>query len=192
MNTREMDQLFTTWTAENSGYDEHRNYIGLSTIADCPREIYRRFFSPTPADVRSRLKTRASYEIEENLKNRFRKMGVYREGREISLYNGLVKGHTDGEIWGRLLDIKTVPLEEHLPADNNCPAKVFWQLQAYMLYGQWNSSIVLYFARDYGVHKFFYLRFSESFGERIENRLSRIIRAIETKSQPDCECGRCR
>jgi len=192
MNTREMDRLFIEWTAENSGYDEHRNYIGLSTIADCPREIYRRYFDSTPASVSSRLKTRASYEIEENLKNRFRKMGVYGEGIEISLYNGLVKGHTDGEIWGRLLDIKTVPLTEHLPRDNNLPSKVFWQIQAYMFFGGWEDSVVLYFARDFGVHKFFYVRYHESMGKKIETKLTGILRDIEPATPSQCECGRCR
>lgn len=189
-SSQDLQAAFLDYSVKNSGYDERRPYIGLSTIIDCPAEIYRRFFDSTPASVRRRLKTKASYEIEENLKARLRSMGAYSAGKEISLFEGLVKGHTDGEVFGALLEIKTVPLDDYLPG-SKLPIRTFWQVQAYMKYGPYELAHVLYYSRENGLFRFFEVDPHAPTMNVIEGKLERIARAVRTQTTPACECGKC-
>jgi hypothetical protein len=191
MKAADLERILIDWTVRNSGYDEHRNYIGLSGIGDCSLMIYRRFFNHTGASVESHLKTRYAYEIEENIKQRLRGMGIYSPSKEISIYDGLVQGHTDGEINSDLLEIKTVPLTEHIPR-GEIPRRSFWQSQAYMLYGKYSWCLIIYFARDYGAFKVFELRRDLGVGDRIMAKVDALVEFVQTKIPPPCDCGRCK
>jgi hypothetical protein len=191
MIVKELETKLIQWSTQNSGYDEHRPYIGLSGIGDCSLIIYRRFFNRIGASIESRLKTRYAYEIEENLKQRLRAMGIYSPGKEISIYDGLVQGHTDGQIGKDLLEIKTVPLTEHIPRNNEIPRKAFWQSQGYMLYGNYDRSIMIYFARDYGVFKIFEIPRHAIMSDRIRSKIDALIEFVQTKIPPPCDCGKC-
>ncbi len=192
MIVKDVEKELIEWSAANSGYDEHRPYIGLSGIGDCSLLIWRRFFNHTGASTESRLKTRYSYEIEKNLQERLKAMGIYSPGKEISLYDGLVQGHTDGEINKDLLEIATVPLTEHIPRSDEIPRKKFWQSQAYMLYGHYDRSIIIYFARDYGVFKVFKVFRHRVMGDRIMSKVDALVEFVQEKVPPPCECGKCR
>ncbi len=191
MKAVELEKALTDWTVENSGYDEHRNYIGLSTIADCPKEIYRRFFNETHASRELRLRTRFTYEIEANLIERLRALGLYRKAETISVYDGLVQGNPDGRILEDLLEIKTIPLSEHIPRDR-LPARVYWQCQAYMKYGSYPATLVIYLARETGCFKVFDICPNAMRMEIIDRKVQRLIQAVKTKTEPACECGRCK
>jgi hypothetical protein len=191
MISKELEQKLIQWSAVNSGYDEHRPYIGLSGIGDCSLVIYRRFFNQTGASTESRLKTRYAYEVEENIKQRLMALGLYSPGKEISIYDGLVQGHTDGEFNRDLLEIKTVPLTEHIPRDNEIPRKPYWQSQAYMLYGHYTRSIMIYFARDYGILRVFEISRSSAMGDRISSKVDALVESVRAKVSPPCDCGRC-
>ncbi len=195
MIARELEEKLIDWSRANSGYDEHRPYLGLSGIGDCSLVIYRKYFNRTGASAESQIKTRYSYEVEQLIQRRLLAMGGsmkgYFPGKEISLYDGLVRGHTDGEFDEDLLEIATVPLTEHLPRGDQIPRKKFWQSQAYMLYGHYNRTIVIYFARDYGVFRFFELRPDNRLQIEIQQKIDHLVGAVIKKIPPPCECGRC-
>lgn len=191
LSSADIQAALLDYTVKTSGHDDRRDYIGLSTIIDCPAEIYRRFFNLTPASVRRRLRTKASYEIEENLKARLKAMGIYSTGKEISLYDGLVKGHTDGEIFGDLLEIKTIPLDDQIPA-GKIPIRAFWQTQAYMKYGGYLLCHLLYYSRENGFFRFFEVDPNIPVMNLIEDKIKRIVSAIKAKTPPNCECGKCK
>jgi hypothetical protein len=190
VSSHDLQAAFLDHSIKTSGYDDHRDYIGLSTIAECPAEIYRRFFDSTPASVRRRLKTKASYEIEEDLKARLKAIGIYSPGKEISLFDGMVKGHTDGELFGALLEIKTVPLDDHIP-QGKIPIRVYWQCQAYLKYGEYSLCHVLYYSREDGLFRFFEVDPHAPTMNLIEGKLERLVRAVRTRTRPACECGKC-
>lgn len=190
MRAGELERLFMTWSIQNSGYDEHRNYIGLSTISDCPRLIYTRYFTKTGITAETHLRTKASYEIEADLKDRLREMGIFKDGKEISLHDGLVKGHTDGEIDGSLLEIGTVPKTEYLP--QNPTFKKLIQSQAYMCFGKYSHSLILFYARDYGAFRIFDLFEDPPAQFLIKKKIDALVTAIHEKTIPKCECGRCK
>jgi len=199
MNAFTLQKELTDWSIKNSGYDEHRNYIGLSVILDCPRIIYRRFFNHTGMPMELRLRTRYSYEVEEIIKNRFKAIEVYSKGKEISIYDGLVKGHTDGEIQTidpprlvALLEIKTVPATDHIPKTfHEIPRKVIWQAQAYMLYGYYNLTFCFYFARESGLFRIFEIRPDPEIRQVIIKKVDYLVKSVTLKELPICECGKC-
>jgi hypothetical protein len=193
MNVSDLEKSLINWTVQNSGYDEHRSYIGLSGIADCSLLIYRRFFNHTGASMESQLKTRYSYELEKNIQERFKGLNVYSPGKEISLYDGLVKGHTDGEILNNLLEIKTVPLFEHIPRSaREISRKIFLQCQAYMMYGNYEQAVVIYFARDQGLFRIFILDRHRGTGDNIASKLDALVEFVRMEMPPPCDCGRCK
>ncbi len=196
MNASSLERNLIEWSVLNSGYDEHRNYIGLSGIGDCSLVIYRKYFNRTGASAESQLKTRYAYEVEQLIQKRLLDMGRsikgYLPGKEISLYDGLVQGHTDGEFDEDLLEIKTVPLFEHIPADGRIPWRPFWQSQAYMLYGNYERSLIIYFGRDYGIFKVFELWRDRRMGDRIMSKVDALVEFVRTKIPPPCDCGKCK
>jgi len=187
-----LEKKLIEWSVNNSGYDEHRDYIGLSTLADCSRIIYHRYFNRVGLAREGHLKTRYCYEVEENIKERFRRMGLYSPEKEISIFDGLVKGHTDGEILGYLLEIKTVPETDHIPRCSvYIPGKVYWQVQAYMLYGSYNRAFLIYLARKFGLFRVFIVTRDESLQSKINIRVNDLVEAVRRRKIPACECGKC-
>jgi hypothetical protein len=192
MTPEELEKNLKEWSAKNSGHDIHRNYIGLSTISECQRLIYYRFFNEVNISVEARLKNRDAYEREESIKERLRGMGLYKPGKEISLFGGLVQGHTDGEIIEDLLEIKTVPLDSHFPRDGRIPTKAYWQTQAYLKYGHYKFSFIIYYAKQNGALCVVGISPNNFIAEKIEAKIERLVEAVRKKEIPICECGRCR
>lgn len=190
MTAEELQQNLLDWSIKNSRYDEHRGYIGLSGIYDCSRMIFRRFFKSSLIPVKAHLRTRYCYELEGVIKDRLKGMGVLGIGKEISAYGGKVQGHTDGEIGGKLLEIKTVPRSEFLPTDG-IPRKVSWQVQAYMFYGQYEECLVLYFGRDEGQFKTYEVPADQGFGKEIDAKVKMVLDCVTRRVSPMCDCGRC-
>ena len=190
MRAFELQQQLVEWSALNSGHDAHRDYIGLSGIIDCERVIYRRYFERKDIPTEAKLKTKITYELESALRNRLIEMGLAKSGIEINVFDGMVKGHTDGEIKGCLLEIKTVAQADHLP-NGKVPARVYWQVQAYMYYGEYRSAYVIYLDRSTGQVRTFDINIDEHMAQKIHSKLIRVIRDIQSKCEPPCTCGRC-
>jgi len=177
----------------HSGHVDRRAYIGLSTISECERVIYDRYLHGEHPATGEHLKFRVGFELEEALINRLRAMKIYTEGECIQLFDGLVQGHTDGVIRGvDVLEIKTVPLENFIPRPGKIPAKVYWQVQAYMRFTRRNFAQVIYLARDSGLTEVFSVRASEPIARKIELKLERLVHAVRTLERPACTCGRCK
>lgn len=190
MNATELERKLIDWTARNSGYDEHRPYIGLSGIYDCPTVIYRKYFNRIGASAFSKCKTKFSYEIEKNLIDRLKAMGLYSRGEDISLYDGLVQGHIEGLIDGTLFDIKTVPRDIYLP-NGRIPSRVEWQLNAYLLYRYEERALVWYFSRESGLFKILDIFADECTMKYVQEKVNMLVDAVTTQKEPKCQCGRC-
>lgn len=191
MLTPQLEKELVNWTAQNSGHEFRRRYIGLSGIGDCERLIYERVRNGNYCDLSQHLKTRLSYELESDLAERIKTMGLFGPGETISLFDGLVQGHTDGLIEGReVLEIKTVGRAAHLP-NQKLPSRVYWQVQAYMHYLRRPYTHVIYLARESGEIRAIGIRYHESTGRRIEEKIGRLVDAVLTYSAPACTCGRC-
>ncbi len=181
------------WSVKNSGYEDHRQYIGLSGIGDCERVIYDRVRNGSRGQpVAEHLKTRLSYECEGLLVARLRALGVYGAGESISLHGGLVQGHTDGVILpNALLEIKTVQREDWLPQNYRLPNRVFWQVQAYMTFLKRPIAFVVYLARDTGAMCVVAVKYNPGIGRQVREKVDRLIKAVVGYERPECSCGKC-
>ncbi len=190
MRPLDRESALREWTLKNSEYDERRNYIGLSTILDCPRAIYNRFFSKTSISIHQHLRTKYSYELERIIRKRLAAIVALEEPRELSLFGGLVKGHTDGAVGKILLEIKTVQIEDHFPI-HSIPTKVNWQCQAYMTYGNYDSALVLYFSRENGAFRVYGVHPERPIITQISRKLNGLVASVKAMNPPIYICGRC-
>jgi len=190
MNAAELQQTLLDWSVKHSGYEDHRNYIGLSGIGDCPKIIFRRYFNSSVIQVKEHLRTRYSYEIEGIIKERLRKMGILAIGKDISAHLGRVQGHVDGVVAGKLLEIKTVPLAVDLPFVR-IPWKVYWQVQGYMHFGGYDETLIIYFARADGTFRTFEVLADPMVAVEMDAKIKSILECIDRRLPPICECGRC-
>lgn len=194
IDTSTVLQQLVNWTVKHSGHEE-RGYIGLSGIYECERAIYDRVRFGQRWSVDEHLRTRLSYELESALIERLRGAGLYGEGEEISLYDGLVQGHTDGSLLVPpaervVLEIKTVSYDAHFPGAR-VPERVYWQVQAYMHYLQRREALVLYMARASGEVRAYPLRYNVRLGMVIDAKVRRLVSSVQKMEKPACSCGEC-
>lgn len=193
MQTKNLQQAIVNFTAQTSGWGERRPYIGLSGIGDCEQIIYNRFFfGERRPDVGRLLTTKISYELETALIARLTAIGVYSPAEPILLYGGQVQGHLDGVVGGTdILEIKTVPMEEHFPENNIVSRRIFWQMQSYMHFSTMKYTQVVYLARSTGAIFVVGVRYQEKLGRELETKVRRLVEAVRERKAPGCTCGRC-
>ena len=192
MSSNTLLSSLVNWSVEHSGHDSHRSYLGLSGIADCPLEIYDRYMHGVqPNGVTGHLLTRLSYELEGALIQRLTVMQLYQPAPEISLFNGLVRGHPDGFVGPDLLEIKTLAKEEHIPTDNRVPRRIYWQVQAYLHYTEREQAQVLYLARYTGALAVIPVYYNPRVAGEIVAKLEYLVDCVKALQRPACTCGRC-
>lgn len=168
-------------------------YIGLSRIGECPRQNYFLYFTHglgqrTESEM---MKFYIGYASEDDVVLRLQALGEYHPGIHISMFDGMVQGHTDGSFDGRLVEIKSIPDEAYLPKDGKLPQRVWWQVQAYLRYTAFTEAYVIYLARDTGRLRVYEVGEDKEMGRRINNRVHALIRAIDNRVPPPCGCGKC-
>jgi len=187
-----LDRL-VNWTVQHSGHEE-RGYIGLSGIYECERAIYERVRFGQRWSVDEHVRSRLSFELEAALIERLQGTGLYGDREEISLYDGMVQGHTDGSLVTPaervVLEIKTISYDAHFPS-GRLPERVYWQVQAYMHYLQRREALVLYMARASGEVRAYPVRYNGRVGTVIDAKVSRLVEAIQHVERPECSCGEC-
>lgn len=193
MQSQHLQNAIVDYTARvSSRHVERCNYIGLSGIADCERVIYDRYMFGDPHGVPARLKDALGYDLEADLIKRLVEMGLYRPVTGISLHDGLVQGHPDGEVGGDLLEIKTISLAAWLPEPPRLPTRIFYQVQAYMAYTGYHRAHVVYLARDNGELRVIGTTQNISIGQKIDEKIARLAAAVRSNTRPACTCGKCR
>lgn len=191
MLSNDFEKNLLSYTVAHSFHEDQRDYIGLSGIGNCDRVIYDGYKNGNHVGDFKKLLHRMAYELEASLIYRISELGIYEPGKEISLYGGLVQGHTDGFVNGDLLEIKTIEREEWIPVPGRLPNKVFYQVQAYLHYLTIDRVHVVYLARDTGAVRVIGISYKPMFGKRIEEKLDRIVAAVRNNICPACTCGKC-
>jgi len=186
----ELQKKLVNYIVMNSHHDPHRCYIGLSSIADCERVIFDRYLHGNQATITEKMRCSLSYDLEALLIQKLRAMRTYSASETITLYDGLVQGHTDGRIGRDLLEIKTISTEQGFP-EQHVPFRVFYQVQAYMHYLNVKVTQVLYLARDNGAIRVYGVFYSKAKGVEIAEKVERLVTAIKEMKRPECTCGKC-
>ena len=183
---------------QHSNYDVRRDYLGMSGIGRCPRQLYDRYFNPpapTPEVYRSCY---LGYMWEDEAKDILEGARIYRPESErelIAPFDARFVGHTDGETTsGELLEIKSVNARgmEKVKAEGRAKRDHFYQVQTYMRYGMYRSALVAYVCRDPFEFHFVTVEAVPSVGDRMEQKARDILKAIDDKRRPACECRYCK
>lgn len=177
--------------AAHSGYEERRPYVGMSKAGDCPRRIYLDYLHGNPATPESHMGAFLGYTIERAVRQILG--DALKPGREISAFGGLVKGHTDGEFDGQLLEIKSCTEKKILEIldDHRIPLRHLYQANAYMRYGGYRSALVIYLPRDYGLPMVWPLTYSQATGDALHGKFQAVVNAVQAAIPPRCDCRRC-
>jgi hypothetical protein len=153
-------QALQQFTATISNFDTERDYVSMSHAGMDAQEIIRTIENGFEDSLSIRLRCYKGYQMERDLLERLKKLLTNRIVTPVELvaFDGIVKGHPDFLLDDYPGDCKTVPLEEYLPENSRrIPRKVFFQMQAYMLYARKDKAVVVYEARDTGAIRDYWL-----------------------------------
>jgi hypothetical protein len=178
-----MSKIATTleqFTASISQFETKRPYISLSNSIKTEEELLKDFFNGFQDGHEIRLKCYKGYQMERDLRARIEKCfyGHVGPADEISVFNGLVKGHPDFSFDGYPADCKSVNLDEHLPIDGKLPRKVYWQMQGYMLYMKAPKALVIYESRQSGFIRDFWVTTNRVIQTQIDIKMCQVVSQI--------------
>lgn len=174
-----------SWTCDHSGHESRRDYIGLSHCSSQIELILESWKDGFSADSIALLKCYKGYQMEADLLRRLR--AVYgdrvKPGGEITAFGGLVKGHPDFRFDDFPGDMKTVPLDEHLPAIERLPRRVFWQLQGYMLYSGKTKVLCIYESRESGLIAAYWVYPVRCIQDEIHEKMTSVVSQVKKTNQ---------
>jgi hypothetical protein len=98
---------------------------------------------------------------------------------EISDFDGLVKGHPDFMWEGNPGDFKSVLKDEYLP-QGRLPRRVYWQMQAYMLYSKKQSALVIYESKESGLISDYFIRANDAIMIEIDINFQILVKRIKS------------
>lgn len=192
----DIKQALVAHTVAQSGYDTHRDYIGLSQLHKCSVEIWNAYWEGNSANLQQKLLCYKGYQMEHDLCNRL--SAIYPEGfevgavRTIMAYDGLVQGHPDGYLHGYPLDIKTVDDERFIPTNlRTMPYRVRLQMQAYLFFLPASFGYVVYESRDTGAIEVFTIPVDRYLQLQITEKVVELVNAVKEQRLPDCGCQKC-
>jgi hypothetical protein len=164
------------FTARHSNFQPKRHYISLSHIAIPEADILKQWFGGFDDSLQVRLKCYKGYQMEKDIVNRL--IAIYGDRIqteiEYSTRNGLFKCHPDFEFDEFPGDCKSVMLDSWLPEPGKLPRKVYWQMQAQMLYGRKDKAVVIYESRETGLLRDYWLKPNASVQAEIDAKVDRI------------------
>ncbi len=178
---------------------EERDYLGMSAISTCPRELYRRMVDGRPRpDAQGKRYCHEGYLHEDDIVRRLDRAGwkVLNRGRElVAPFDKRFAGHIDGDFDGALmLEIKSVKLErfDEIARTNRAPDAHYEQVQVYLRYGGYSSCMLIYKCREDGQVWALEVERNDKVGARLEEKARKVLEAIDRVEPPACRCGHCR
>lgn len=199
MNAQEIQHQIDQYIVNHSGLDQHRDYLGISKIADCPRKAYREYFDGVSLSEEAHRMCFTGYEQETNILVMLVGMGVAKLLREdekevVAPFDNRLRGHIDAlTCEGDLLEIKSVSLNKFqgILASGKAPRRNYIQVQLYMLYGRWAKTFIVYRCRETYEHTVLYVPFNGMQALKFQQKAARLLESIDSKVEPECECRRC-
>ena len=180
LDWRDIQDKLTKFTADNSNFDTTRDYISLSHCALTVEELVNQHQNGFEDTLIARLKCYKGYQMEKDLKARVKAIFGDRIefDPEISLFNAKVKGHPDLLFDGNPGDCKSVLKDDWIPEVGKLPRKVYFQLQAYMLYLKKDQAVVIYESRESGIIKVFIINKNCKVQNEIDQKVQELLNRI--------------
>lgn len=196
MKAMTLKRKLMEWTVEHSGVEE-RNYLGMSQIGRCRRELYEQMVSGREWSEHAHQMCYIEYLFERDILARLEALGdgLLGPGEELVALEGRFQGHTDGTFDGELLEIKSTvdaKVVEMIENDGRIPWGHYCQVQTYLHFSEREWATVVYVARDSGAIYVAAQRRHKDVGEQMVDKAKEILAAVDAGEAPACECGRCR
>jgi hypothetical protein len=184
---------------QHSGLDQKRDYLGISAIGKCPRQVVRdHLHGKSELTLRDHQMCYAGYFFEADLRNRIGDMGfkVTRVGFEVVAdFDPRLRGHIDGELFdSELLECKSVNRTkfEKVKETHLALTEHFAQVQLYMKYGPWKQCWLIYVNRETLEHHVVKVGYLHTQAIKYELKAQRMLAHIDSGILPACECHRCK
>lgn len=179
MSELSISQRIEHYTAKISNFETERNYISLSHVAHDEGEIIRMYKAGFEDTLQIRLRCYKGYQMEKDLVRRIMvcfplQASAHDEIRE-KWGQIWIKGHPDFMFNGYPADCKSVPLDEHFPDPKKLPRKVYWQMQAYMLFTKKDKALVIYESRETGSIRHYWIRANASIQRQVYSKLKFVV-----------------
>jgi hypothetical protein len=192
----EVEQKILEFMTTNSGLDQHRDYLGISKISDCPRRAFREYHDGPILTPESHVMCYAGYQHEREIMDILINTGiaVAINKEVISPFDNRLRGHIDGLARdGSLLEIKSVNTRkfEKLLETGRALFPHYVQVQLYMRYGHFARTLVVYRNRETYGHIVMSVRYVPERAEEFETKAKLLLQAIDENKLPACECRHC-
>jgi len=190
-----------------SGHDERRDYLGMSGIGDCSRELYFRYTEGQEADGRLHWYSWMGYTIEAAIIDL-----TERTKRDIEVVAGFderFRGHVDLALSQRdLVEIKSVTWSKfsRITLAQQAEPRHQAQVQMYLRHGGWERCLVIYTPRDVDYKEYYEVvarlsvplpffvvevRPDTALADSLDAKARAILAAIDQGQPPQCDCGWC-
>lgn len=197
----------------HSGLEQKRDYLGISAIGRCPRQVVREFlYGKGEMSLQAHQICYAGYLFEADVMERLREMEIAKapppspspfstnengEGsiEVIAPFDARLRGHVDGEtIDGDLLEIKSLKVLkfEKVKSTHMALTEHFAQVQLYMKYGPWKKCWIVYVCRETLEHYVVKVNYLHTQAVKYELKAQRMLAFIDQGMLPECECRYCK
>lgn len=199
MDTTTFQNKIDEHLATVSGLDVKRDYLGISSIGKCPRQVVREYLQgKSQITQRDHQMCYGGYLFEADLRNRLDAMGfkVAKVGFEVvAPFDSRLRGHIDGEIFGvDLLEVKSLKRSKfekvkqtHMPLFEH-----HVQVQLYMTYGRWQRCWFVYMDRESLEHHVVKVGYLHTQALKFEGKARMMLAHIDSETLPACECRYCK
>ena len=205
MDSRSLKQTYIDNLKAKSGLEQHRPYLGMSGISQCPRLLYTQF-----TNGRGYQPIRDHWHCREGYKEQAEALemlggGTNLKGVEvIAEWDARYKGHTDWETPdGDLVEIKSVYWDKFMEIGERRRAERphYEQVQAYLKHGGWKLAHICYKARDVPKEQWkgdtiaicggipiwiVSVGLNREVADRLDTKARMILGAIDRGVAPDC------
>ena len=202
MKAIELKERLCRELVAQSGLEERREYLGMSSVGRCPREMYRRYVDGV-ADMSEQHHFRSwlGYLFQGGVERLFGEELVAREREIVAEFDERFRGHADLETaGGDLVEIKSVDWIGMEMVRQRGPKRAHRaQMQMYLRHGGYEKGFLVYVARDVPWKKWkglpvwvYEMRVDEKEGQRLDGKARLVLAAVDAGSAPECVCGRCK
>jgi hypothetical protein len=188
-----------------SGLEQRRDYLGMSQIGRCPRELYRLMLNEKMTGERDHWFCWLGYLYESAIVELLGGEPMWQGIEVVAEFDERFRGHVDyqldrgGVLWD-LVEIKSTSyarLQSIIKAQAPVPFHVA-QVQAYMRHGYWERAFLVYVARDAPGRDWrgmpiwvFELGNDPRIGAALDRKARTVLAAVDAGVAPACTCGRC-
>jgi len=210
MDSRQLKQIYIDNLKAKSGLEQHRPYLGMSGISQCPRLLYTQFTNGRGYQpIRDHWMCRIGYLWQHEALDLLGAVNP-KESEIVASFDARFRGHTDWETPdGELAEIKSVSYEKFIDVftTRRVIRSHYEQVALYIRHGGYPRCHVMYVARDVpesawqgdvirdcgGIPVWVIsVGPNREVADRLDEKAKMVLAAIDRGEAPHCVCGRCR